>query len=396
MSEKNKSIRREKEEKPEVSPGRDYVVIRSEEYERFLQWSERRISLFKMIGLLKHNIGFITKLTLAAGFFGVITTFLIQAEYTSTATLLPEYNTESSVGGTAQKLLQNYGGLLGMSGGTYASRSNAIRVELYPKIVESIPLQLDLIEHPYYYPEYDTAVSLVTYFNSLHEPSLLNYIMAYTIGLPFTVKDWLTKNNENQTVDTYPANDESRMDIYSLSKEKMDIIKIMQERVRASLDQESGVLTVSATMPDPQLSAVVARKTIDTLTHYLVKYRTKKLKTDLQYTKKQYEKAERRFKSIQDSLAAFRDQNRNIITSKAQTEEQRLQSRYDLAYNLYQTMAEQLEQTKLRLQEETPVFKVLQPVQVPLEKSSPNRMLIVLIFIFLGVIGSVGYLMFSE
>ena len=53
---------------------------------------------------------------------------------------MPEYSSED-MGGSASSLLQQYGGLLGLGGGSYTSNSNALRVEIYPNIVNSYEFQ---------------------------------------------------------------------------------------------------------------------------------------------------------------------------------------------------------------------------------------------------------------
>jgi capsular polysaccharide biosynthesis protein len=334
---------------------------------------------------------FLGKVTAVAAVLGVVIALLMGSQYTSNASLMPEYSTESMGSGTAQQLLDQYGGMLGIGGGTYASNSNAIRVELYPRIVESLNFQLKLAEREYYYPEYDTTASLFTYFDEIYSPSPWQYIMAYTVQLPFTVKGWVSDMLTTEQAAPSPMPGD-RSEVLQIGREKMEVIEYLREVVSASLDQESGVISVQATMPGAQLSADVAKATVENLTSYLVEYRTQKIKKDLSYLREQHKKAQQRFFAIRDSLATFQDNNLNMVTARAQTEQQRLQSKYDLAYNLYNGLSQQLEQTKLRLQEQTPVFKTLNPVQVPTEKSSPNSLLIIIVCMLLGGIGSVGYL----
>jgi len=50
----------------------------------------------------------------------------------------------------------------------------------------------------------------------------------------------------------------------------------------------------------------------------------------------------------------------------------------------------------LQVAKDTPVFSFLKPVLVPTEKSAPKRSLIVIIWLFLGVIVSIGYLLAKE
>ena len=93
---------------------------------------------------------------------------------------MPEYSNESR---GASSLLRQYGGLLGMSGGSYASNSNAIRVDLYPNIVQyqfsvkadgSAVLLLDI----------DVEATLFDYYTELNSPGVLGMLAEYTIGLP--------------------------------------------------------------------------------------------------------------------------------------------------------------------------------------------------------------------
>ena len=49
-------------------------------------------------------------------------------------------------------------------------------------------------------------------------------------------------------------------------------------------------------------------------------------------------------------------------------------------------LATQLEQAKIKVKEETPVFTVLEPVKVPVNKSRPKKLFVVLGSLFIGVI----------
>jgi len=56
----------------------------------------------------------------------------------------------------------------------------------------------------------------------------------------------------------------------------------------------------------------------------------------------------------------------------------------------------QREQAKIKVQEETPVFKILNPVQVPIEKSRPHRSIILLGMMFLGIVSGIGIIIFQR
>ena len=72
------------------------------------------------------------------------------------------------------------------------------------------------------------------------------------------------------------------------------------------------------------------------------------------------------------------------------THEEQLQNEYQLAFEVYSELAKQLEQSMIKVKEDTPLFSVIEEVIVPIEKSKPNRKLILIVWIFLGVILGIG------
>ena len=343
------------------------------------------VDLTKLIKIVWENRSTIIKFVLVGMIIGLFVAFLSQKEYEAYSTLMPEYNTESQ--GGAANLLQQYGGLIGLGSNSYNSNSNAIRVDLYPKIVESLSFQSDLIYEEFYFSEYDTSVTIFDFFVEVKDPNIVYIAKKYTVRLPFTILGWVLSLGSKEITEQ-PAqlskNVESRSNIISLTQLESDIIANTRDRINVQLDQESGIISVSVLMPDPIAASQIAEFTIKELTRYLTEYRTEKVLTDLKFIEEQLLKAEERFQKTQIALADFRDSNQGSLTAKARTEEQRLNSEYDIAFNLKNSLTQRYEESKLKVQEETPIFKTLQPIQVPLEESYPRRSLIMIIYIMLG------------
>ena len=155
--------------------------------------------------------------------------------------------------------------------------------------------------------------------------------------------------------------------VLNLLKDEDRCHQTLRQKITASLDEESGIVSVSVTLPDNVAAAAVTEYTITELTEYLTEYRTEKVLRDLTFVEEQLATAEDRFEEAQLTLAEFRDSNQGMLSAKAQTEEQRLNSEYQIAFNLYNGLTQQYEEAKLKVLEETPVFKTLEAVQVPLE-----------------------------
>lgn len=152
------------------------------------------------------------------------------------------------------------------------------------------------------------------------------------------------------------------------------------------------MISITTEMPTAELAAQVASHAAKLLSDYAVSYKTEKVKEDLRFIEERYKEAEERFGQSQRALARFRDSNHGNLTSLARTEEQRLQSDYDLAFGLYNSLASQYEQARIKLQEETPVVKIIEPAIVPDEKSSPKRKMIMVVSVFLGCFVGIGLL----
>ncbi|MFD2531939.1 Wzz/FepE/Etk N-terminal domain-containing protein [Gracilimonas halophila] len=369
-------------------PIQEYRLVPADQsYEGY---EEDEIDLIELAKTIWDNRKTIYRFVTVGIILGVLVALLSPKEYVSDATLMPEYNTES--GGGASGLLQQYGGLLGISGGgSYNSASNAIRVDLYPQIVQSLSFQTSLMNKEFTYPEYDTTATLYEYFMEIHSSGALASVKRYTIGLPFTILGALRGDPEEEMI----GEAEQDPEILSLTKDQMQVVKNLRQRVGVSLNEETGIVTVNVRMPNAKVAAQVAKYTIGELTEYLVEYRTEKVLRDLEFVESQLIKAEERFEEAQLALAEFTDSNQGNLTARARTEQQRLQSEYDVAFNLYNSLTQQYEQARLKVQEETPVFKVLQPVQVPVEDETSGFMILI-VFVMLSGIASIGWIFIRQ
>lgn len=376
-----------KKQHPENFPIQEYRLVPADQ--GYGGYEEDEIDLIELAKTVWDNRKVIYRFVAVGMVLGVLVALLSPKEYVSDATLMPEYSTESQ--GGASSLLRQYGGLIGLGGGgTYNSASNAIRVDLYPKIVQSLSFQDQLARQQFYYPDYDTTASLYKYYMEIQNPGVIGYLRMYTVGLPGTILGALFDTEEGLS-----SGIGSEDEIVELSKNEMKVIDNLRSRVSASLDEESGVVTVRAKMSDPKLAAHVAKYTIEELTSYLVEYRTEKVIRDLEFIEEQLNDAEERFREAQLALADFDDSNQGNLTARARTERQRLQSEYDIAFNLYNSLTQQYEEAKLKVQEETPVFKVLQPVQVPVNDETSGAMVLI-VFVMLSGIASIGWIFIRQ
>ncbi len=63
-----------------------------------------------------------------------------------------------------------------------------------------------------------------------------------------------------------------------------------------------------------------------------------------------------------------------------------MSAEFNLAFNIYNKLAQQLEQLKIQLKKETPLFTEFEPVTIPLDKSEPSIPGIIVKYIALGIV----------
>ncbi|MDZ7771647.1 MAG: GNVR domain-containing protein [Balneolaceae bacterium] len=102
------------------------------------------------------------------------------------------------------------------------------------------------------------------------------------------------------------------------------------------------------------------------------------------------------FEKAQAEWAEFQDSNLNPATTRAQVRGEELQAEYQRLSNLYNSLSQQLQQARIRVQESTPVFSIIQPVNQPLEKSKPKSSLILLFSILLGAMVGIAWVLLSD
>ena len=346
----------------------------------------------------RKRIVWITMLIVFA--IGVFIAIVSPEQYEARVVLMPQSSEASS--GAGSGLLRQFGGLAGLGLGGM-SGSGTLNAELYPEITQSTPFYLDIIEEDLYFSTLDTTVSLAQYFSEIEQPGVLDYVKRYTIGLPGiiinlpatlinAIKDEPVKASASDiaSVDKSVIVSDTLTDrpIKLTGRQRAAIGKI-KGRV-TTLIEENGTVNITVEMPDPLVAAEATRIAKDYLTDYIVEYRTEKVQKDLVFIQKQYDEKKDRYRAIQRRLARFRDRNMNIISETARIEQEQLEAENQLAYDLYRSLEQQLEQAQIKVQEETPVFKVLEPIQIPHSKSKPNRELIIILSLLVGLFLGLG------
>ena len=328
-----------------------------------------------LMDLLRKVIGIRKKIYKAAGIgliIGVIVAISIPKQYTVEVTLSPEMG--NNKGGGLSGLAASFLG----SGVSMGDGTDALNASLSADIVSSTPFLLELsnMKVPVSGSE---EISLSSYLDEESSPW-----WSYVIGFPGMVIGGVKSlfiEDEDESI----FSDKASQGTIELSKKESQKIESLKKKIVASVDKKTSMTSVTATFQDSKVAAVVADSVVKKLQEYIIDYRTSKSKEDCLYLEKLFKERQQEYYEAQRKYADYMDSHDNIILQSVRTEQERLQNDMSLAYQVYSQVAGQLQVARAKVQEEKPVFAVVEPAVVPLKPSGTSRKVYVLAFIFLSV-----------
>jgi uncharacterized protein involved in exopolysaccharide biosynthesis len=169
------------------------------------------------------------------------------------------------------------------------------------------------------------------------------------------------------------------------------MINFLRKNLVAAMDKKSAITQITITLQDPKVTAIVADSVVQKLQEYIIRYRTVKAKEDSVYYGNLFKERQLEYYVAQKKYANYIDSHDNTILQSVRVEQERLQNDMNLAYQVYSQVANQLQVARAKIQEEKPVFAVVEPAVVPLEPSSMGMKIYVLLFIILSVVCTIGW-----
>lgn len=301
---------------------------------------------------------------------GIIIALSIPKQYTVTVTLSPEMGGDKTSG--LASLASSF-----LGGGTSNSSNDALNVTLAPDIVSSTPFILELFNTRVQTLDGELDTTLVTYLDEQKQP-WWGYIKAIPGMAINTVKSLFTEK-----VDTV-----SMLNPFQLTEKEAAKVEGLRKAIIANVDKKTAMTTITVTLQDPKVTAIVADSVVGKLQQYIVDYRIKKAKEDCAYLEELYHERQQEYYEAQSRYAHYFDTNRNIAFQSVRAEQERLQNDMNLAYQVYSQVAQQLQVARAKIQEEKPVFAVVEPASIPLQPSGTSRKTILAGVVFLAICGA--------
>ena len=326
------------------------------------------------MGILRQVLAIRKKLYIAAA-VGVVLGILIALgtpkQYTVSITLSPEMGSGKSGSGPASMAAFFLGGSIG------SDSPDALNATLAPDIVASTPFLLELFDARVVSQDKQIDTTFTAYLDE-QKSSWLGYVLKVP-GMAVGGIKSLFSDKEQEEAETVQKG--------AIELNEKDAAKLsgLRKAIVAEVDKKTSITTLSVTLQDPKATATIADSVVSKLQQYITTYRTSKAKEDCQYLEKLYKERQQEYYDAQQRYARYVDANSNVVFQSTLAERERLQNDMNLAYQVYSQVAQQLQVARAKVQEEKPVFAVVEPAVVPLNPSGTSRKVIVLGFIFLAV-----------
>lgn len=342
------------------------VEIDLMEYARKL-WKARKL-LLKVAGI--------------ATIVGLVVAFTTPKEYTVNVSLAPELGNSRR-----SSSLSSIASMLGVGGMSMGGETDALNVTLYPNVVSSTPFIIDLLDTPIQtLDEEEPDTTLVEYLKT-NKANMLGTIMALP-GKAIGAVISLFKEKEEV--------EKKAINPFQLTWGEARSVGKLRSLITASVDKKTGVTSISVTMQDPLVAALVTDTVLNKLKEHIIDYRISKAEEDCRYYEKLYNESQDNYYKAQKAYAEYLDANKNIILRSVQIEGERLQNEMNLAYNVYNQMAGQLQMGRAKVQEAKPMFTVIEPASVPIFPSGTSRKMILIGIVFLAIAAASAWILFGQ
>lgn len=344
---------------------------------------EQEIDLVELIQKMWINRWLIIKVTSVFVVLGVLVALFSAKVFTASCDIVPD------TGKSGNSKMSSLAALAGVNLGEDTDVTNLSPL-VYQNIMNGTSFRKELMQTKIDFEEVDKPVSFFEYYTSeeYNKPSVFDYIKKYTIGLPIVILNAI--RGEQPEPDYSAIGNSNGPTLETLSKEEFDAMKILEQSISLTLEEKKGFVTITSNMPEAVASAQLAQAAVVLLQKYITEFKIAKVQSNLDFIQGRYDEAKKNFEDIQIRRAAFRDANTNTNKYSARVEAEKLDAEYTLAMNLYSELATQLEQAKIEVKKDTPILTVVRPVTIPYKKSKPQRLQILVVFTFLGVVAGAG------
>jgi len=328
-------------------------------------YEDDSIDLIKLFSTLWINKKFIVKVTLIFFLVGITYSLSIENRYRASSIFYPHYEKIDN-----SNSLKSLAGLAGINLSNQSSSD--IPSTLYPNLISSPIFKRKILDEIINFEGVELSYRdyLLANSSSFNIKGLLVFPITF-LGNLITNKEDIINNNYS--------------DILNFSNEEYRIHQYLKGIILLNLNEKEGFVELSVDDQNPYVASQIAEIAKNILQESIIDFKIKNINATYKFISGQLEIAKNNFYLLQDSLAKFKDKNKNIKSDLFLNQFSRIESEYTLSRNIYNELALNKEKIAIEVRKNTPIFTVIKPVVIPNDRFEPKRKMIVLIYSFLGI-----------
>jgi len=167
--------------------------------------------------------------------------------------------------------------------------------------------------------------------------------------------------------------------------------------IAVSVDNQTGIVTLSVDAPYPTLAAAVANRLVEYLNDFNTRNRQSQARERRKFIERRIEDGQRELRSAEEDLRTFYERNRSWQQAPQLVfEEGRLRRQVDIRQQVYLTLRREYETARIQEVNDTPVITVIDSAVPPSKRSKPRRKVILLLALCLGGIVGLSWALGAE
>lgn len=263
--------------------------------------------------------------------------FFTHDYYTSDAKIIPAVS-----GGSSSNKLTGVASKFGLNLRPSSSGSSQISGILYPEIIRSRTITNSILENKFFIEKLNKSVPLY---------------------------DFLIEGEISKSV-------------------KLELAgNILKNMINLNMDEFSSLIKIDVIAPEASLAHAISNSIIEKLNESQIAFKSSKIKEKKTFIKNRLDDSQKELYELEDGLKTFLDKNRNIQSSPALMLELNRQEReVEMQMEIFTTLKREFELAQIEEVEKSNMIIILDPPNIPNEKSGPRRKILSLLSIIFSFI----------
>jgi tyrosine-protein kinase Etk/Wzc len=147
-------------------------------------------------------------------------------------------------------------------------------------------------------------------------------------------------------------------------------VRKLKKRIVVTSEDAVGLVRVRSTMPSPELAAATGRRIVELVNEFNGERRRTRAKAEREFAERRQREALSELRQAEGALLSFLMQNRSLGSPGLQSQRERLNREVQLRQQLYVSISQAYEQSRMEEVRDTPIISVVEEAELPARPDS--------------------------